>query len=101
MKSNYLFRPIFKTLGWILFAIGVGFTILYWCGVIHDLFPCTVISIIPSSIIGKSSFWGLNEGWEDEIAIIILALSLLWISFAREKDEDEYISHQKHGKLCF
>jgi hypothetical protein len=93
MKSNYLFRPIFKTLGWILFAIGVGFTILYWCGVIHDLFPCTVISIIPSSIIGKSSFWGLNEGWEDEIAIIILALSLLWISFAREKDEDEYISH--------
>jgi hypothetical protein len=50
MKSNYLFRPIFKTLGWILFAIGVGFTILYRCGVIHDLFhaPSSALSLLPS-----------------------------------------------------
>jgi hypothetical protein len=95
MKSNYLFSPVFKKIGWILFVIGACFMTLYLCGVIHDLLPCTVFSIIPASdgFFGKGGFLLRNDGWEDEISIILVSVALLCISFAREKDEDEYISH--------
>lgn len=52
-------------------------------------FPCKVISIVPS-LTFDHSYVVQNDGWEDEICMVGMMLSLLFISFARLKDEDEY-----------
>ena len=87
MKSNYLFSPVFKKIGWILFRHWRMFHDLYLCGVIHDLLPCTVFSIIPASdgFFGKGGFLLRNDGWEDEISIILVSVALLCISLRGKK----------------
>ena len=62
MNYSYLFPPVFKRVGWILFVI--------W----------------PD----EGKFIMTNDDWTDEICIVGMILSLLFITFARLKQEDEF-----------
>ena len=90
MKFNYLFPEVYKKIGWSMFVVFAVLNVLWMTDTIGAWFPCKVISIVPSSTFGDSSFVVQNNGWEDEICMVGMILSLLFISFARLKDEDEY-----------
>lgn len=90
MKFNYLFPEVYKKIGWGMFVVFAVLNVLWMTDTIGPWFPCKVISIVPSSTFGDSSFVVQNNGWEDEICMVGMILSLLFISFARLKDEDEY-----------
>ena len=90
MKFNYLFPEVYKKIGWGMFVVFAVLNVLWMTDTIGAWFPCKVISIVPSSTFGDSSFVVQNNGWEDEICMVGMILSLLFISFARLKDEDEY-----------
>ena len=74
MNYNYLFPPVFKKIGWVLFVIFAVLNVLWMTGDIEGL--------------GK--FIMTNDDWTDEICIVGMILSLLFITFARLKQEDEY-----------
>lgn len=90
MKQNYLFPHRYKIIGWCMFFP-------FFVGYIGSLFE---FSIFSKDIISYKVFAILSDdGWfrlienevTNEISIIGLVLSLIFISCSCEKDEDEYI----------
>lgn len=96
MKTNYLFSPVFKNIGWVLMVLAVIANLNLFCGWISPSWECDMFSLIPEYTTqdkgGGLSFIVPNWGWEDELAIVLTTLAFLFISFAREKGEDEMIS---------
>jgi hypothetical protein len=97
MKSNYLFAPVFKKIGWIMFVPFAVLGILYLNGEIpDDLLDCKTFILLGGGVLSKPYFdiFNINNNdWIDEIIIIGLSVSLLFIAFSREKDEDECIAN--------
>ena len=77
MKFNYLFPEVYKKIGWGMFVVFAVLNVLWMTDTIGPWFPCKVISIVPSSTFGDSSFVVQNNGWEDEICMVGMILSLL------------------------
>lgn len=95
MKTNYLFPAIFRKIGWILL---IPFTVLG----IYCLWNFGDIDFqIPSKGIVHSLLTVGEEGVLDEITIVGLTLSLLFVSFSREKDEDECIARIRMDSLVW
>lgn len=88
MKTNYLFAPYFKNIGWCMF-------LPFMAGCIYSLFQGIYPNDIPSkmfAILSQDGWFSFSEtGLIDEISIIGFVVSLVFVSFSREKDEDEYI----------
>ena len=98
MKRNYLFPPVFKKVGWILF---VPFVVLAFLQETIDL-SVPVFALYVDEFWEKSKFFCLfNTNIVDEIAYIGLIVSLLFIAFSKEKDEDEYISQIRANSLVW
>lgn len=104
MKKNYLFPHRFKWIGWSLF---MPFALLFFVVpaffdfIDDDLISFPTLMIIISEL---GNFDGGNvqngliagfqrEGMFDEICLVAMSLGLLFVSFARERDEDEYVEH--------
>ena len=90
MKFEYLFPEVYKKIGWVMFVVFSVLYVLSFAGVLSSLFPCKVFSLLPFTFLSENSFIQQNDGWEDEICMVGFVLSLLFISFARLKEEDEY-----------
>ncbi len=97
MKKDYLFPYRFKWIGWSLF---LPFALLFFVGpmctnaIDDDLisFPTLVIEVGFQH--DAELFAGVQrEGMFDEICIVAMSLGLLFVAFARERDEDEYVEH--------
>ena len=82
MRKNYLFPTTFRKIGWCLFV------------------PFAITSFI-------CLFDGSNEDWlkvnalSDELSMIGLTVSLLFIAFSKEKDEDECIANIRSNSLIW
>ena len=93
MKSRFLFSHKFKTIGWILFLIGLALGIVL---MLNDYdYPNWEINVFP--LIGESGFLSSNQSFQwsenniaDEIASILLIVGGILVSFSKIKDEDEY-----------
>ena len=112
MKTNHLFPHRFKWIGWCLF---VPFALLFFVApIFSETFDDNLISF-PTLSIGVKALNGFRlEGNEmgftaaferqdmfHEICIIAMSVALLFIAFAREKDEDEYVEHLRlHSFVC-
>lgn len=105
MTKNYLFPAQFQKLGWIL-LIPFGFLLFYYCIVESG----TAFKLkVPVFAIINNDFFSSTSGWfvivrndiMDEIISIGLIVSLLLISFSREKNEDEYISQIRANSLVW
>lgn len=96
MKSNYLFPAVMKKVGWCMFVPSAIVLTL----VITDVLSDELISF-PTLLIGDVGFFSGNqsmvtfgtEGMLYEIATLFVALSLLFISFSKEEEEDEYVEN--------
>lgn len=101
MKKNYFFAPVFKKIGWAMFVPSVILTCMGICDVdcFSNFCSCDVFTIIPMSgddiCAAKSAagseltFLAYNDTWMDEITWVLSMLSVLFIGFASEKEEDE------------
>ena len=94
MKTNYLFPVIFRKIGWIMFIPFFVLVIAYLSDC--DLtFPSSkVFSLIPFGIMN-------NDDWGDELIVLGLTVSLIFIAFSRERDEDECIAEIRMHSLVW
>lgn len=94
MKKNYLFPSTFRKIGWCLFIpFAIMSLICLFNGANEDWLEVSVFSAIPLGIIKNSLF--------DELSMIGLTVSLLFIAFSKEKDEDECISNIRSNSLVW
>ncbi|MDD2560112.1 MAG: hypothetical protein PHE04_05530 [Bacteroidales bacterium] len=98
MKKSYLFPPVFKWIGWsifpLFFAMGVAF--LFFDYAFFDL-NCKVLALVDD---GKN-FKLMNNDIYEEITIIGLIVSMIFIAFSKEKDEDECIAQIRMQSLVW
>ena len=76
MKFEYLFPEVYKKIGWVMFVVFSVLYVLSFAGVLSSLFPCKVFSLLPFTFLSENSFIQQNDGWEDEICMVGLVLSL-------------------------
>lgn len=62
-----------------------------------------VFALLGDELFGSTSFFTVvtNEGWMDELLVIGLTVSLLFIAFSRERDEDECIANIRMQSLVW
>ncbi len=105
MKSNYLFPPVFQKIGWAMLVVFVILTVaVISFDFLNGLWPCKVFTLIPSETIFGNDSYGFityNDGWEDEICEIGLAVSMLFIAFSAEKDEDEFTASLRSKSMTW
>lgn len=103
MKKNYLFPNKYRKVGWLL-AVPCAILGLYclFDGEVVFL-PSKAIALIGGDTLGGFNFLSVtdNGSWLDEIAVIGLAVSLLFITFSKEKDEDECIANIRMKSLVW
>lgn len=94
MKKNDLFPHRFKLIGWCLFVPFFGLLLLMMATDLIDdsliTFPTLGISL-GGFFDGKAGVHIVREGMLQEIVFVGLSLGLLFISFSKERDEDELI----------
>jgi glucan phosphoethanolaminetransferase (alkaline phosphatase superfamily) len=98
MKQPDLFPPVFKRIGWIIFprfrSMGVAFLFSEYS--FFEL-ECKVLAIINDD----SYFEVMQDDIYEEIMIVGLIVSMIFIVFSKEKDEDEYIAQIRMYSLVW
>ena len=103
MTKNYLFPSQFQKLGLIL-LVPFGLLFLYFCFTTSGSrieWKVPVFAVINNGFGKPDWFIIVKNDIMDEIASIGLIVSLLFIAFSSEKDEDEYISHIRSNSLVW
>ena len=103
MKTNYLFPIVFRKIGWCLF---VPFLVLGICYLFCDE---NTLEIGGSNVLAlfdgfsDTNYFCItkNDSWTDELIVIFLTISMLFIGFSREKDEDECIASIRMNALVW
>ena len=94
MRKNYLFPTTFRKIGLCLFVpFAITSFICLFDGSNEDWLKVNALSVIPWGIIKNSLF--------DELSMIGLTVSLLFIAFSKEKDEDECIANIRSNSLIW
>lgn len=103
MKADYLFPAVMKKVGYVMFIIFMVPSIFYLSGHFPtDFLNAKTFAIIGGGIFGKTTYFSIvANDLSDELIFIGLSLSLLFISFSREKDEDECISKIRMQSLVW
>ncbi|CAK7083042.1 MAG: hypothetical protein PARBA_03631 [Parabacteroides sp.] len=101
MRANYLFPEIFRKIGWCLLVpfLALGLFCLFWDG--GDVCQIKVLALYTSEPFSSGFFRWVKTGILDELSVIGLTFSLLFISFSREKDEDECIERIRMQSLVW
>lgn len=101
MKTNYLFPSRFAKVGWIMLVVFVLFGFF-----VVDKYPIEVY--VPSFF--STPFFGprssnvidfFKDDITNEIALLGIIVSLLFIAFSREKEEDECIAKIRGESLVW
>lgn len=90
-QANFLLPPVYKKIGWCMLFPFV--LMILWID--DNLLPMNLFAITyfnPGNLPDKIGWFDIinNTVW-DEIIVIGITVSLLFICFSREKDEDECI----------
>ncbi|MGY4384900.1 peptidoglycan/LPS O-acetylase OafA/YrhL [Pedobacter sp. UYP24] len=89
MKNSLLIPNYYKAIGWITFIASFGLFI--FC---YSIYP--TLNVNNDSLEFKAWDWtygrGTGENFQKELLTTLILVGLLMISFAKEKQEDEYIS---------
>tara|TARA_R110000868_G_scaffold76435_1_gene219781 strand:- start:334 stop:804 length:471 start_codon:yes stop_codon:yes gene_type:complete len=104
MQTNYLLPHKYKTIGWILFIIGlIAGIFLFLNDYESSGFTVNVLSIYYEGIFdSKSGFFKIvDNNIIDEIVAIIIIIGGLIIGFSKEKIEDEFIYKLRKDSLVW
>ena len=93
MKKSYLLPVGFKKAGlWMVVPFFV-LSVLYMCGVLDDVNLSAFDAWMPA-LVGYSGWFTIEDtNLIDEIAMLGLLVSLVFIGLSRERDEDEMTAH--------
>lgn len=105
MKTSYLLPHKYKTLGWVLFVLGViiGGVVVFG-GYDFDILKVNVISIYDEGgfLGGTKGFFKIIENSIlDELAGLSLIIGGLLVGFTKEKVEDEFIYKLRNDSLVW
>ncbi|TDI77840.1 MAG: hypothetical protein E2O83_07420 [Bacteroidetes bacterium] len=105
MKTNYLLPYKFKALGWVLFILGiVGGLYVLTTNYEQDILSTNVLSIYKGeSLSGKESgfFKIIKNDILDEIVALFIIVGGMFVTFSREKVEDEFIYKLRKDSLVW
>lgn len=103
MKSKYLFPIVFRKIGWSLFIPfllwGIGY--MFSGGTFIEIDGSNTIALFDGFSDTKFLCITNNDSWTDELIIIFLTISMLFIGFSKEQDEDECISSIRMNALIW
>ncbi|MBE9490226.1 MAG: hypothetical protein IMY67_08045 [Bacteroidetes bacterium] len=105
MKTNYLLPNKYKTIGWILFTLGlIGGIFMYVVNYESDALSIRVLSIYnDDTIFGneKGFFRIIENSILDELIAIAIIIGGLVVGFTKEKVEDEFIYKLRKDSLVW
>ncbi len=104
MKTHYLLPNRYKTLGWILFFIGLLLGILLYSNLLEtDVLTVNVLSVYNDNLLNDndSFFKIIKNGILDELAALLIITGGLIAGFSKEKIEDEFISKLRMDSLVW
>jgi hypothetical protein len=105
MKTSYLLPHKYKTLGWVLFVIGlISGGIIVFGGYDIDILKINVISIYDDGgfLGGDKGFFNIIENSIiDELAALAIIIGGLLVGFTKEKVEDEFIYKLRNDSLVW
>jgi len=92
MQINYLLPNYLKKIGWIILSLGLLGA--FFISSEFEFFNTTVFAISNFSFLNQNSgyFQFIENNIFDELVSICLILGVLFITFSKEKIEDEFIS---------
>ena len=102
MKSNYLLPHKYKTLGWVLFIIGLlSGSVLLFNGYDSSFLNVKVLTIYNEPIFseGSSFFKIVDNNITDELVSLLIIIGGLLVGFSKEKVEDEFIYKLRKDSL--
>mgnify|MGYP006910657537 CR=1 FL=1 len=105
MKTNYLLPHKYKTIGWILFILGIisGLFTVY-SGYDYEPIRIKVFSIFNDAVFDKEAdgfFKIIETGIASELSSIAIIIGGLVIGFTKEKVEDEFIYKLRKDSLVW
>ena len=103
MKTNYLFPIVFRKIGWCLFVpfLVLGICYLFCDENTFEIGGSNVLALFDG--FSDTNYFCItkNDSWTDELIVIFLTISMLFIGFSREKDEDECITSIRMNALVW
>ena len=103
MKTNYLFPIVFRKIGWCLFIpfLVLGICYLFCDENTFEIGGSNVLALFDG--FSDTNYFCItkNDSWTDELIVIFLTISMLFIGFSREKDEDECIASIRMNALVW
>jgi hypothetical protein len=104
MKTNYLLPNKYKTLGWILFILGlIGGIVITSTDYESKALTIKVLSIYDDSFFAdKNGFFRIiDNSIVDELIAIAIIIGGLIVGFTKEKVEDEFIYKLRKDSLVW
>lgn len=100
MKNTYLFPNSYRRIGQILAIPSVllcGYYLFFADG---DLLPCRMFSVLSFELFSSVEWFTMVEtDAMRQISIVLFTISLLFIAFSREKEEDEYMEYLRSRSM--
>ena len=100
MKNTYLFPNSYRRIGQILaipLALLCGYYLFFADG---DLLPCRMFSVLSFELFSSVEWFTMVEtDAMRQISIVLFTISLLFIAFSREKEEDEYMEYLRSRSM--
>lgn len=106
MKTSILFPKRFKSIGWLLLALGIiGLLLLNRTigGIQFDnSINITTFAIADGGMLGEPKYFSfVKNSMYDEFVIALMILGGLFVGFSRCKYEDEFIAHIRYESLVW
>jgi len=105
MKTNYLLPNKYKTIGWILFVLGIIIGIfLFFSDYESNALTIKVMSIHNDDAIFREEngfFKIIENSILDELAALAIIIGGLFVGFTKEKVEDEFIYKLRKDSLVW
>ena len=105
MKTSYLLPHKYKTLGWVLFVLGlISGGIVVFGGYDFDILKINVLSIYDEGgfLSGEKGFFNIIvNSILDELAALSIIIGGLLVGFTKEKIEDEFIYKLRNDSLVW
>ncbi len=98
MESQCLFSAVYRKIGWGMFFSFLILGILYWTSVLSDVWTVRLFGL-EQRVSGAWRLGGVTTGLLMIIVMSALVLSLIFIAFSREADEDECMVELRNRAL--
>ena len=92
MKKYRMLDHKWQKVGFVMFALCVLLGLLFWQGIIYDIYPYTIA--------GEPKNAPVGHGWATVLFFLFVPVSFVLMALSQEKQEDERIVETRHQILA-